>query len=102
MHNIPMNCGLMIPILQLGPCCDFLKLWKKLQLAGPKCCLSTLLKNVLFTRLLQGKSYCTTEFKTPNETLPNLFIFQMNNCVKDNKNRYLVTFLSLLMAREVF
>jgi hypothetical protein len=27
MRNIPMNCGLMIPILQLGPCCGFFKLW---------------------------------------------------------------------------
>jgi hypothetical protein len=26
----------------------------------------------------------------------------MNNCVKDNKNRYLLTFLSLLTTREVF
>jgi hypothetical protein len=26
----------------------------------------------------------------------------MDNCVKDSKNRYLLAFLSLLMAREVF
>jgi hypothetical protein len=26
----------------------------------------------------------------------------MDNCVKDNKKRYLLTFFSLLMAREVF
>jgi hypothetical protein len=26
----------------------------------------------------------------------------MGNCVKDNKNRYLLTFMSLLMMREVF
>jgi len=26
----------------------------------------------------------------------------MDNCVKDNKNKYLLAFFSLLMAREVF
>jgi hypothetical protein len=26
----------------------------------------------------------------------------MDNCVKDNKNRFLIAFLSLLMAKEVF
>jgi hypothetical protein len=26
----------------------------------------------------------------------------MDNCVKDNKNKYLLAFLSLLMAKEVF
>jgi len=26
----------------------------------------------------------------------------MNNCVKDNKNRYLLTFLSFLSTKEVF
>ncbi len=26
----------------------------------------------------------------------------MDNCVKDNKNRHLLAFLSLLMARDVF
>jgi hypothetical protein len=30
------------------------------------------------------------------------FLLQIDNYVKDNKNRYLLTFLSLLMAREVF
>ncbi len=28
MHNIQMSCGLMIPILQLGPYCAFVALWK--------------------------------------------------------------------------
>jgi len=30
------------------------------------------------------------------------FLLQIDNYVKDNKNRYLLAFLSLLMAREVF
>jgi hypothetical protein len=100
--NIPISCGLMIPILQLGPCWDFFEFWKKLQLVGPKCCLSTIFKNTLFTCLLQGKSCGTIELKTPNETLPKNLLLQMDNYVKDNKNRYLLAFLSLLMAREVF
>jgi len=28
--NILMNFGLMIPILQLGHCCNFFKVWRKL------------------------------------------------------------------------
>ncbi len=31
-----------------------------------------------------------------------MFLLQMDNCVKDNKNRYLLAFISLLIAREVF
>jgi len=33
--------------------------------------------------------------------LPKNFLLQINNCV-DNKNRYLLAFLLLLMVREVF
>jgi hypothetical protein len=44
MDNIPMSCGLMIPILQLGHYSCLFKLWKKLQLVSPKCCLNTLPK----------------------------------------------------------
>jgi hypothetical protein len=42
--QIPISCGLMIPILQLGHCCGFFELWRKLKLASLKCCLSTLPK----------------------------------------------------------
>ncbi len=34
--------------------------------------------------------------------LPQKLLLQMDNCVKDNKNRYLLTFLSLLTTRDVF
>jgi len=34
--------------------------------------------------------------------LPKNFFIQMGNYVKDNKNKYLLTFLSLLMISEVF
>jgi hypothetical protein len=34
--------------------------------------------------------------------LPKKFLLQMDNYVKDNKNRCLLTFLSLLTTREVF
>ncbi len=34
--------------------------------------------------------------------LPNIFLLQVDNNVKDNNNRHLLVFLSLLMAREVF
>jgi hypothetical protein len=63
-------------------------------------------ENALFASFLQGKSHCT-RLKTPNESvgpkpLPKIFLLQMDNYVRDNKYRYLLTFLSLLMAREVF
>jgi hypothetical protein len=56
---------------------------------------------------MQGKSCCIIELKTPSESvgpkpLPKFFLLQVDNDVKDNKNRYLLVFLSLLTAREVF
>jgi hypothetical protein len=64
-------------------------------------------QNELFKRLLQAKSCCTSELKTPSEVvspkpLLRKLLLQMDKCVKDNKNRYLLTFLSLLIVREVF
>jgi hypothetical protein len=65
------------------------------------------LQNTLFTHLLQGKSRYKSELKTLSESvgpkmLPKKFLFQMDNCVKDNKNRHFLTFLSLLKTRKVF
>ncbi len=34
--------------------------------------------------------------------LPKTLLLQMDNCVKDNKNKYLLPILLLLSAREVF
>ncbi len=34
--------------------------------------------------------------------LPRKLLFQMDNCMKDNKNRYLLAFLSFLTTRDVF
>jgi len=34
--------------------------------------------------------------------LPRNLLLQMDNCVKNNKNRHLLMFLSLLTARDVF
>ncbi len=34
--------------------------------------------------------------------LPTNLLLQMDNCIKDNKNRHLLTFLSLLTIRDVF
>ncbi len=52
-------------------------------------------QNALFAHLLQGKSDCITKVKTPSESvgpkpLPKHFILQMDNCVKDNKNKIFV------------
>jgi hypothetical protein len=64
-------------------------------------------QSTLFARLLQGKSRYTTRLKTPNESvgpkpLSKNFLLQIDNYVKDIKNRYLLAFLLLLIAREVF
>jgi hypothetical protein len=64
-------------------------------------------QNALFACLLQRKSHCIIELNTPNKSegsklLPKKFLFQMDNYVKDNKNRYLLAFLSLLTVSEVF
>jgi hypothetical protein len=55
-------------------------------------------QNTLFANLFQGKSHCITKLKTPSESvgpklLPKKFLLQMDNYVKDNKSRYLLTFL---------
>jgi hypothetical protein len=34
--------------------------------------------------------------------LPQKLLLQMDNCMKDNNNRYLWAFLSLLIVRDVF
>ncbi len=34
--------------------------------------------------------------------LPKKLLLQMDNCVKDNKNRHLLVFLSLLITKEIF
>ncbi len=71
---------------------------------------------ILFEHLLQKHILCTSLvrkimlhlwIKTPSQTigprpLSKNLLFQMNNCVKDNKNRYLLTFLSSMTTREVF
>jgi hypothetical protein len=43
----------------------------------------------------------TNEHVGPKPLLKS-FLLQMDNYVKDNKNKYLLTFLSLLTMREVF
>ncbi len=64
-------------------------------------------QNAFFACLLQRKSHYTSELKTPNEVvgpkpLPKNLLLQIDNYVKDNKNSYLLAFLSLLMAKYVF
>jgi hypothetical protein len=81
--------------LQKAPACESKMLFEHL------------LQNAFFAHFLQSKSCRTSELKTPNENvgpkpLPIIFLLQMDNCVKDNKNRYLLTFMSLLMVKEMF
>jgi len=64
-------------------------------------------QNSFFAHMLQGKSCCIHELRTPNQIvgpkpLPRNLLLQMDDCVKDNKNRHLLGFLSLLTVRDVF
>jgi hypothetical protein len=91
----------------VGSLLHLFQTWKKLQFVNQKSCLSTFCKNTFRAHLLQGKPCCIYELKTPSQTigpkpLSKNLLLQMNNCVKDNKNRYLLTFLSSLTTREVF
>jgi hypothetical protein len=63
--------------------------------------------NEFFSLLMGGKSRCMKALKAPEQfvgakPLPWKLLFQMDNCMKDNKNRYLLAFLSLLIARDVY
>jgi len=64
-------------------------------------------QNSLLACLLQGKSHCIHELHTSKKIVgtkhvSNNLLFQMDNYVKDNKNRHLLAFLSLLTTRDVF
>jgi hypothetical protein len=78
------------------------------------------LKHPLHEALLQFKSYekCliykqddmqahetsvdNTNFCKENRKLPPILLMQMNNCARNNKNHYVLKFVSLLTSRRVF
>jgi hypothetical protein len=54
---------------------------------------------------MQGSLWCLKALKAPKhivgeKPLTNKLLFQMDNCVKDNKNRHLLVFLSLLQQKR--
>jgi hypothetical protein len=65
--------------------------------------------NSLFEALMRGKSRCL-DILTPTDSggtirnvpLPDNLYLQLDNSAKDNKNKYLMAFLSLLTARGIF
>jgi hypothetical protein len=65
--------------------------------------------NPMFEALLRGKSRCMDNLKLTDlearvgaVPLPKNLYLQLDNSAKDNKNKYLMAFLSLLTARGVF
>jgi hypothetical protein len=55
---------------------------------------------------MHGGSCCLVALKvlkkfTSAKSLPKKLLFQMDNCVKDNKNHHLLAFLSLMITRKV-
>jgi hypothetical protein len=64
-------------------------------------------QNAFFQQIMQGSSHCLNALKLANKIvgmkpLPKKLFLQMDDYVKDNKNRQLLTFLSLLTICEVF
>ena len=72
-------------------------------------------QNSFFEVLLHGKSRCSTLILPspanmvpppipgrPAVPLPKKLFLQLDNSAKDNKNRYVMTFYSLLTAKRVF
>ncbi len=63
-------------------------------------------QNDFFSLLMQGNFQCMKALKAIEQfvgakPLPWKLLLQMDNCVKDNKNRYLLAFLSFLTTRDV-
>ena len=72
-------------------------------------------QNSFFEALLHGKSRCSASIPSgsangvpqpilgrPTVPLPKKLFLQLDNSAKDNKNRYVMAFCSLLTARRVF
>jgi hypothetical protein len=64
-------------------------------------------QNTFFQQITQGNSHCLNALKVANKIvgvkpLPKNLLLQMDDCVKDNNNHQLLTFLSLLTICEVF
>ena len=73
------------------------------------------LQNFFFEALLHGKSRCSTSIPQsspsmvppsipdrPAVPLPKKLFLQLDNSAKDNKNRYVIAFCSLLTAQRIF
>ena len=65
--------------------------------------------NPFFEALMRGKSRCKEDFMLVDPSLrcgarplPKYLYLQLDNSAKDNKNQYLMAFLSLLTTRGVF
>jgi len=80
-----------------------------------KCLFPTPPQNDFFDALLHGKSRCASSIPpavadptplpragTPAVPLPRKLYLQLDNSAKDNKNRFLMAFCSLLTARHIF
>ena len=72
-------------------------------------------QNSFFKALLHGKSRCSASIppsstngvpppflERPAVPLPKKLFLQLDNLVKDNKNRYVMAFCSLLTTRKIF
>ena len=72
-------------------------------------------QNSFFEAVLHGKSRCSTSILLsssstvpppipgrPAVPLPKKLFLQLDNCAKDNKNRYIMAFCSLLIAWKIF
>jgi len=95
----------MIPISQLGPCCNFANIGGNSNFRVEIIVWTPPIKLIFHTSLAREIALCTG-ITNPGldywcEASVKFFLFQMDNCVKENKN-CLLPFLSLLMVKDVF
>ena len=95
--------------------CQVLRALKRPSVKNSKELFIVPLQNSFFKALLHGKSRCSASIPPssanmlpppfsdrPTVPLPKKLFLQLDNSAKDNKNRYVMVFCSLLTAKKVF
>lgn len=106
MHTIPLTCGKETLIILFPPFRDCFGVSRNLSKFGRMFPHS--LANSFFEAMLRGKSSCIellppiTNSSSSPVPLPKKLYLQLDNFAKDNKNQFLMAFLSMLTYRGVF
>jgi hypothetical protein len=96
--------------------CQFLRALERAPIKQSRELFQTPPQNSFFNTLLHGKSRCSSSIPSsegcddvpcpplgrPIVPLPKRLYLQLDNSAKDNKNRFVMAFCSLLIARDIF